>query len=261
MTLPPAPLTPSHDVATSRHPPPPTRTVLAPSIRLRPADGGTLHVLSSTADAPPAAVAMGGLRLYMLMGREVVSITEAAAGTVCGIGGLGGVVSKCATLSTDPKCPPFAPMGLQGAPIVQARPSPTAALAAEIPYRSVTFLIWQVALEPLDVSELPKLATALGRLSRSDPAVEVASLPTGEHILRACGEARRPPTPRHRVSCTRARGSTPICTVMSTIIRPQVHLERCIYDLRKTYAIGVDFSVSSPIVPFRESVEAQPQQQ
>ena len=33
----------------------------------------------------------------------------------------------------------------------------------------------------------------------------------------------------------------------------EVHLERCIRDLKETYA-GVEVNVSSPIVPFRETI-------
>ena len=49
----------------------------------------------------------------------------------------------------------------------------------------------------------------------------MAQLPSGEHVLRTCGE---------------------------------VHLERCLRDLQTTFAPGVTVHVSAPIVPFRESV-------
>ena len=58
-------------------------------------------------------------------------------------------------------------------------------------------------------------------LGRADWSVEVAQLPSGEHVLGTCGE---------------------------------VHLERCLHDLRTTFAPGVELVVSPPIVPLRESV-------
>jgi len=81
----------------------------------------------------------------------------------------------------------------------------------------------QVAVEPLDPTALPALLRALELLDQADPAVEVAQLDTGEHVLRTCGE---------------------------------VHLERCLVDLRTTFAPDVRLSVSPPIVPFREGVAA-----
>ena len=34
----------------------------------------------------------------------------------------------------------------------------------------------------------------------------------------------------------------------------EVHLERCLHDLRTTFAPGIELVVSPPIVPLRESV-------
>jgi len=33
-----------------------------------------------------------------------------------------------------------------------------------------------------------------------------------------------------------------------------VHLERCLHDLRTTFAPGVELAISPPIVPFREGL-------
>ena len=170
---------------------------------LRPGSGGVLHVRlhggGGASGGEERTLAVDGLRLYRLMGRELVRVEEAEAGCVCGIGGIGGASLKGATLSAAAACPPFEPMAFEGAPLVQ------------------------VAVEPLDPTALPALLRALELLDQADPAVEVAQLDTGEHVLRTCGE---------------------------------VHLERCLVDLRTTFAPDVRLSVSPPIVPFREGVAA-----
>ena len=169
---------------------------------LEPGSGQTLHVLGSggplsAAASPPngvggagaddglpsggaaaqaaQAVCVDGLRLYVLMGRELVPTSTVRAGQVCGIGGLGSRVNRSATLSSLSTCPPFATLGMQSAPIVH------------------------VALEPRALGGLPELRKGLATLARSDWSVEVDQLPTGEQVLRTCGE---------------------------------VHLERCLHDLR-----------------------------
>ena len=172
---------------------------------LRPGSGGVLHVRlhggGGASGGEERTLAVDGLRLYRLMGRELVRVEEAEAGCVCGIGGIGGASLKGATLSAAAACPPFEPMAFEGAPLVQ------------------------VAVEPLDPTALPALLRALELLDQADPAVEVAQLDTGEHVLRTCGE---------------------------------VHLERCLVDLRTTFAPDLRLSVSPPIVPFREASPPPP---
>ncbi|KOO21503.1 elongation factor tu gtp-binding domain-containing protein 1 isoform 1 [Chrysochromulina tobinii] len=65
------------------------------------------------------------------------------------------------------------------------------------------------------------LVAGLQLLARADPSVDVATLPTGEHVIATCGE---------------------------------VHLERCLHDLNNTFAPGLEVVVSPPIVPLHESV-------
>jgi ribosome assembly protein 1 len=193
---------------------------------LEPGSGQTLHVLGSggplsAAASPPngvggagaddglpsggaaaqaaQAVCVDGLRLYVLMGRELVPTSTVRAGQVCGIGGLGPRVNRSATLSSLSTCPPFATLGMQSAPIVH------------------------VALEPRALGGLPELRKGLATLARSDWSVEVDQLPTGEQVLRTCGE---------------------------------VHLERCLHDLRESFAPGLELVVSPPIVPLRETLAA-----
>ena len=168
---------------------------------LRPCAGGVLHVLSEGGHAGGGGderqVAVDALRLYVLMGRELVACESAGAGSVVGLGGLGAAVAKSATLSSVRACPDFARLAAQSAPIVR------------------------VAVEPKQLGSLSDLEEGLAMLGRADWSVEVAQLPSGEHVLGTCGE---------------------------------VHLERCLHDLRTTFAPGVELVVSPPIVPLRESV-------
>jgi len=82
--------------------------------------------------------------------------------------------------------------------------------------------IVKVAVEPENVSDMPALVEGLRLLNRSDAFVEVGLMETGEHVIAAAGE---------------------------------VHLERCIADLRERFA-KVDLKVSPPLVSFRESVSS-----
>ena len=94
-------------------------------------------------------------------------------------------------------------------------------------FRSMSFVaapIVRVALEPVHACDMPALVKGLHLLNQADPSVEVTVQETGEHILAAAGE---------------------------------VHLLRCIDDLKKDYA-KIELNVSEPIVPFRETVIIPP---
>lgn len=84
--------------------------------------------------------------------------------------------------------------------------------------------ILRVAVEPKKHSDLPALVKGLKLLNQADACVQVIVQETGEHVLITAGE---------------------------------VHLERCVDDLRERYA-KVDVNVSEPIVPFRETVVPPP---
>ena len=140
---------------------------------LKPGSGGLLHVLqeeggsSSQRDESNGGsitVEIDCIRLYVLMGRELIPTSEVGAGAVCGIGGLGNTVGKSATLCTEAVCPPFAALATQSAPIVQ------------------------VAVEPTNLSQMSELEKGLQLLGRADWSVEVKQLPSGEHVLGTCGE-------------------------------------------------------------------------
>ncbi|KAE8244486.1 hypothetical protein A4X13_0g6565 [Tilletia indica] len=110
--------------------------------------------------------------LYMIMGRDLISVTEVPAGNVFGIKGLEGVVLRNATLvssrndgtEADDDLVNLAGINMLGAPIVR------------------------VALEPVNPSEMPKLVHGLRLLNQADPCAETYIQETGEHVLAGAGE-------------------------------------------------------------------------
>ena len=192
--------------------------------RLTPAALETLATTTaSLADLPAdqhATRARVGA-LYLLMGRDLEAVEEVAAGHICGIGGLEGAVIKSATLSSTPYAVPLAE-GDAGHPF---------STTGGIP-------ILRVAVEPKNPADMAALTRALKMLNQADACVDVKIQETGEHVIVATGE---------------------------------VHLERCIVDLvhflRKNgdkegdgeqEEEEVEFIVSEPIVPFRETIISPP---
>eukprot|EP00163_Fabomonas_tropica_P023633 TRINITY_DN41018_c0_g1_i1.p1 TRINITY_DN41018_c0_g1~~TRINITY_DN41018_c0_g1_i1.p1 ORF type:complete len:1148 (-),score=244.21 TRINITY_DN41018_c0_g1_i1:11-3049(-) len=102
--------------------------------------------------------------LYLLMGRDLESLSRVSAGNVCGLGGLDSIVLKTATLSSAPDMYPFNRMAFVGAPLVK------------------------VAIEPYNPSKLPMLVKGLQLLNLCDPMVQVILQESGEHVLAASGE-------------------------------------------------------------------------
>ncbi|XP_076068957.1 elongation factor-like GTPase 1 isoform X2 [Oratosquilla oratoria] len=84
--------------------------------------------------------------------------------------------------------------------------------------------ILRVAVEPEDPRDLPKLRVGLKLLNQADPCVQVLLQDTGEYVIVTAGE---------------------------------VHLEKCIQDLREHYA-RIPIKASDPIVPFRETIVPPP---
>merc|ERR1719159_468031 len=78
----------------------------------------------------------------------------------------------------------------------------------------------RVSVKPKDGKDLPKLVEGLKKLSKSDPLVVCTTEESGEHVIAGCGE---------------------------------LHVEICLKDLREEYA-QCDFSVSDPVVSYRETV-------
>ncbi|CAI9296284.1 unnamed protein product [Lactuca saligna] len=94
------------------------------------------------------------------------------------------------------------------------------------PFSSMTFQVsptLKVAIEPSDPADMAALMKGLRLLNRADPFVEVSVSARGEHVLAAAGE---------------------------------VHLERCIKDLKERFA-KVNLEISPPLVSFRETIEGE----
>ncbi|KAL5710905.1 hypothetical protein ACHQM5_021414 [Ranunculus cassubicifolius] len=92
------------------------------------------------------------------------------------------------------------------------------------PFSSMTFQVaptLRVAIESSDPTDMGALIKGLRLLNRADPCVEVSVSATGEQLLAAAGE---------------------------------VHLERCITDLRERFA-RVKIQVSPPLVSYKETIE------
>merc|ERR1711972_1143381 len=84
----------------------------------------------------------------------------------------------------------------------------------------------KVAVKTKDGKDLPKLVDGLKKLSKSDPLVVCTTEESGEHVIAGCGE---------------------------------LHVEICLKDLREEYA-QCDFSVSDPVVSYRETVNEESSQ-
>ncbi|KAL0960835.1 hypothetical protein HGRIS_005851 [Hohenbuehelia grisea] len=157
--------------------------------------------------------------LYVMMGRELVSVDSVRAGNTFAIRGLGGKVWRSATL-----CAPSADGTVE--PTTEVNAQSTASGKDADSYlinlggvtRSAPPIV-RVALEPERPADMQKLLNGLKLLSQSDPCVETFQQQTGEHVIVTAGE---------------------------------LHLERCLKDLRERFA-RVEIQVSKPIVPFRET--------
>lgn len=102
--------------------------------------------------------------LYILMGRELILIDEAPAGSIVAIGGLDGKILKSGTLVSNTNGPNLASSNTVAQPILR------------------------VAVEPVDPTKIPQLERGLRLLNISDPCVQVTVNENGEHILATAGE-------------------------------------------------------------------------
>ena len=121
-------------------------------------------------------------------------------GNVCGLVGIDQFLLKSGTLSSSENFHPFHTMKFSVAAVVQ------------------------VAVEPKNASDLPKLVEGLKRLTKSDPLVKILHSKSGQHIIAGAGE---------------------------------LHLEICLKDLRQDYMKGADVIVSPPIVSFSETIDGK----
>lgn len=114
--------------------------------------------------------------------------------------------------------------GLEDFVLKSATLSTSPACPPFIPLSFEATPIVRVAVEPKHPSEMPQLVKGMKLLNQADPCVEVLIQETGEHVLITAGE---------------------------------VHLQRCLDDLRERFA-KIQLSASAPIIPFRETIIRPP---
>ena len=102
--------------------------------------------------------------LYLIMGRELVSLDFVPAGNIFGIGGLEGKILKNGTICSVSPGVNLAGVQFGSAPIVR------------------------VALEPVWPGDLPKLVEGLRLLNQADSCVQVLVPDSGEHVILTAGE-------------------------------------------------------------------------
>jgi ribosome assembly protein 1 len=102
--------------------------------------------------------------LYLIMGRELISLDIVPAGNVFGIQGLEGKILKNGTICSESPGINLAGVHMGGAPIVR------------------------VALEPVYPGDLPKLVEGLRLLNQADSCVQVLVQDSGEHVILTAGE-------------------------------------------------------------------------
>lgn len=106
-------------------------------------------------------------KMYMLMGRDLIEIDSAPAGSLIGIAGIkenSKMIVNTGTLSSSIECPAFAPAYLETVPILR------------------------VAVEPVDLNHMENLREGLRLLNIADPIVEILDSVTGELVVGCCGE-------------------------------------------------------------------------
>ncbi|KAK9462181.1 P-loop containing nucleoside triphosphate hydrolase protein [Lipomyces oligophaga] len=136
--------------------------------------------------------------LYLLMGRELISLDSVPCGNVVGIGGLEGAVLKSGTLVSVPGGVNLAGVNLASQPIVR------------------------VALEPEHPSQLPQLEKGLKLLNQADPCVQIIVQETGEHVILTAGELhleRCLKDLRERFAGIEIHSSKPIVPYRESIVR------------------------------------------
>lgn len=112
--------------------------------------------------------------LYMMMGRDLIAVTEVPAGNVFAVRGLEGTVIRNATLC-----------GLSAGSENALQADDIVNLAG---INRLSSPIVRVALEPKNPSYMPKLVEGLRLLNQADPCVETMVQSTGEHVIVCAGE-------------------------------------------------------------------------
>jgi len=117
--------------------------------------------------------------LYMLMGRDLISLDSVPAGNIFGIRGLAGKLLKSGTVcgSIDGRSILDRNANLDKHCLVNL---------ARIDLQSTPIL--RVAVEPSNPSQLPLLIKGLRLLNQADPCVQVILQESGEHVILTAGE-------------------------------------------------------------------------
>jgi len=135
-------------------------------------------------------------KIFLMMGKNHDPINQCLAGNVCGIMGIDDFLLKSGTLATSSELHPFHTMKFSVAPIVQ------------------------IAIEPKNFADLPKLIENLKRLMKIDTLIKCSMNKQGQHIVAGAGE---------------------------------LHLEVCLNNLRDLMK-GLEIVVSQPIVSMCETI-------
>lgn len=152
--------------------------------------------------------------LYMMMGRDLISVKSVPAGNIFGISGLEDYIYKSGTLSSTLDCPSFSSLNFEVNPIMS------------------------VAVEPEKLSDYDKLVSSISILNMSDPILNCTQSSTGEHLLNVVGEL-------HLLKCINDLqelvGDAPL-----TISKPIIHLREAI--------LPQNYNIQNPIPQFLKSV-------
>jgi elongation factor 2 len=138
-------------------------------------------------------------RTVLMMGRYVEAIESVPAGNTVGLVGVDQYLLKSGTISDHDDAHNITVMKFSVSPVVQ------------------------VAVEPKNAQDLPKLVDGLKKLAKSDPMVQIITSESGEHVVAGAGE---------------------------------LHMEICLKDLAEDYCAGCPLKFSPPVVSFRETVTA-----
>lgn len=135
-------------------------------------------------------------RTILMMGRMVEQISDVPCGNICGLVGVDQFLVKTGTITTFEGAHNMKVMKFSVSPVVR------------------------VAVEPVNMAELPKLVEGLKRLAKSDPMVQVLTEESGECVIAGAGE---------------------------------LHLEICLKDLEEDHAC-IPLKKSDPVVSYRETM-------
>ncbi|KAI0597724.1 P-loop containing nucleoside triphosphate hydrolase protein [Biscogniauxia sp. FL1348] len=189
--------------------------------------GDTVYVLPpkftpANPHAAPEPQKVTVTALYMLMGRNLESLSSVPAGVVFGIGGLEGQILKSGTLCSQLEgSVNLAGVNMAGKPIVR------------------------VALEPVNPADLDKMIDGLKLLVQSDPCAEYEQFGSGEHVLLTAGELhleRCLTDLKERFARCDIQAGAPIVPYRETIVRAEEMRPPANKDLGRGAVIGVTSS-------------------